>query len=65
MDINGDLKIIRENSKIPANESLGYYELKKESHCLAKDTQIIRSEKQAKFQCLQHPRELATNRTRL
>jgi hypothetical protein len=56
VDINGT---IRENIKILAKESLGYYELKKNKPCFSERfSELLDQRKQAKLQWLQDPSEI-------
>jgi hypothetical protein len=51
--------MIKENTKISANESLGYYELNKHKPWFnAGCSQLLHQRKQAKLQCLQDPSEI-------
>jgi hypothetical protein len=43
VEINSSWETIRQNIKISAKESLGYFDLKKHKPWLMKDAQIIRS----------------------
>jgi hypothetical protein len=58
-EINSSWKMIRENIKILAKESLGYYELKKHKPWFNKGcSELLEQRKQAKFQWLQDPSEI-------
>jgi hypothetical protein len=59
VDIDRPWKTIRENIKISAEESLGYYELKKNKPWFDKGcSKLLDKRKQAKFQWLQDPSEI-------
>jgi hypothetical protein len=59
MDNHSTWKTIRENIKISAKESLGYYELKKHMPWFNKGySELIAQKKQAKSQWLQDPSEI-------
>jgi hypothetical protein len=59
MEINNTWETIRENIKISAKESLGYYELKKHKPWFDKGClELLDQRKQAKLQWLQHPSEI-------
>jgi hypothetical protein len=53
VEINTIWEMIRENMKIPAKESLGYYELKKHKPVFdERCSKLLDQRKQAKLQCL-------------
>jgi hypothetical protein len=57
--INGAGETVRENIKISAKESLGYYELKKHKSWFEEGCQILLDQrKQARLQWLQGPSEI-------
>jgi hypothetical protein len=59
VDINIALKTIRENIKISAKESLGYYELKKYKPWFDEGcSKLLDQRKQAKLQWLQDPNQI-------
>jgi hypothetical protein len=59
VEINSAWKMIRENTKIPAKESLGYYELKKRKPWFDEArSELVDQRKQAKLQWLQDPSEI-------
>jgi hypothetical protein len=59
VEINSALERIRENIKISAEDSLGYFELKKHKSWLdERCSKLLDQRKQAKLQCLQDPSEL-------
>jgi hypothetical protein len=59
VDINRAWETVRENIKISAKESLGYYELKKHKTWFDEAcSELLEERKQAKLQCLQDPREI-------
>jgi hypothetical protein len=59
MDINKAWETIRENIKISAKESLGYYELKKHKPWLDEGcSKLLDQRKQARLWWLQYPREI-------
>jgi hypothetical protein len=58
-EINSSWETIRENIKISAKESLGYYELKKDKPWFDEGcTTFLDQRKQAKLQWLQDPNEI-------
>jgi hypothetical protein len=60
VDINKAWETIRENTKISANESIGYYELKKHKPWLDEGcSKLLVQQKQAKLQWLHDPRGYA------
>jgi hypothetical protein len=59
VEIDGTRKIIRENIKISAKESLGYFELKKHKPWSKKGcSKLVDERKQAKLQWLKDPIEI-------
>jgi hypothetical protein len=59
VDINRAWEIIREDIKISAKESLGYYELKKHKPWFDEGcSELLDQRKQAKLQWLQDPSEI-------
>jgi hypothetical protein len=59
VDINRAWETFRENIKISAKESLGYYELKKHKSWFNKGwSELLDQRQQAKLQWLQAPSEL-------
>jgi hypothetical protein len=59
VDVNKAWETIRENIKISAKESLGYYELKKNKPWFDEGcSELLDQRKQAKLQWLQDPREI-------
>jgi hypothetical protein len=58
VDFNIIWEAIRENIKISATESLGYYELKKHKPWSDGYSKLLDQRKQAKLQWLQNPSEL-------
>jgi hypothetical protein len=59
VEINTICETIRENIKIPAKESLGYYELKQHRPWFYKGrSKLLDQTKQAKLQWLQYPSEI-------
>jgi hypothetical protein len=59
VEINSPWETIRENINISANESLGYFELKKHKPCFDKGcSKLSDQRKQAKLQWLQDPSEI-------
>jgi hypothetical protein len=59
VEINTARETIRENIKISAKESLGYFELRKHKPCLDEGcSKLLDQRKQAKFQWLQDPSEI-------
>jgi hypothetical protein len=60
VDFNRDFETIRENIKISAKESLGYYELKKHKPWFVEGrSKLLDKRKQAKLQWLQDPSEVS------
>jgi hypothetical protein len=58
-DVNKAWETIRENIKVSAKESLGYYELKKYKSWFNEGfPKLLNQRKQAKFQWLQDPSEI-------
>jgi hypothetical protein len=58
VDINSAWETIRENIKISAKESLGYFKLKKHKPWFQKGcSKLLDQRKQTKLQWLQHPSE--------
>jgi hypothetical protein len=59
MEINTALEMIRENIKISAKESLGYYEMKNDKLWLTIGrSELLDQRKQAELQWLQDPSEI-------
>jgi hypothetical protein len=59
VDVNRAWETIRENIKIPAKESLDYYELKKHNPWFDEGcTKLLIQRKQAKLQWLQDPSKI-------
>jgi hypothetical protein len=59
VEINSAWQTIRENIKIFAKESVGYFELKKHKPWFDEGcSRLLDQRKQAKFQCLQDPSEI-------
>jgi hypothetical protein len=59
VEINSAWKMIKENVKISAKESLGYFEFKKHELCFdEKCLKLVDQRKQAKLQWLQDIREI-------
>jgi hypothetical protein len=59
MEINSAWETIRENIKISAKESIGYFEFKEHKLWLdERCTKLLDQRKQAKLQCLQDPSEI-------
>jgi hypothetical protein len=59
VEINSTWEIIRENIKISAKESLGYFELKKHNPWFEEGcTKLLYQRKHAKMQWLQNPSEI-------
>jgi hypothetical protein len=59
MEFNSAWETIRENKKISAKESLGYFELKKHKQRFdAGFSKLLDQRKQAKLQWLQDPSEI-------
>jgi hypothetical protein len=59
VEINSAWEMIRENIKISAKESLGYFELKKHKpRCDKGCSKLVQQRKEAKLQWLQDPSEI-------
>jgi hypothetical protein len=59
VDINKAWETIRENIKLSAKETLGYYELKQHKPWLDEScSELLHQKKPAKFQRLQDPRQI-------
>jgi hypothetical protein len=59
VEINGAWETIRENIKISAKESLGYFELKKHKSWFVEGcSKLLEQRKQSKLQWLQDPSEI-------
>jgi hypothetical protein len=59
VEVNSPCEMIRENKKISATESLGYFETKKHKPCFDKKySKLSDHRKQAKLQWLRDPSEI-------
>jgi hypothetical protein len=59
VDVNKAWETIRENIKMSAQESLGYYELKRHKPCFnERCSELLDQRKQAKLQWLQDPSKI-------
>jgi hypothetical protein len=58
VDVNKAWETIRENIKISAKESIGYYELKKNKRFDEGCSKLLDQRKQVKLQWLQDPSEI-------
>jgi hypothetical protein len=60
LEINSAWETIRENIKISAKDSLGYYNLSKHMPWFDKGcSKLLDQRKQSKLQCLQYPSEIS------